>query len=334
MAEATAKKRNPLLMDVPPGETIIRMSREFDYPRQLVWDVYTDGDAMRHWWGPSKYDTVVREHDFRNGGKWRIDNATPDGKEVHPFYGVFSCIKPIDEFTWTFGYADFPPGTETYRFLDLGGRTRIEAISVFPDVASRDAIAAGGMEKGARETYERLDVLLAKVGHSKGVKSTESNPKVQFTRTVKAPRELVFEVWTRAEHLEHWFSPNGYTVHGVQSDPRPGGIFKLIMRNADGNGFWSVGKYLEVDPPRRVVTRVGGEAPGGSLMFEVVNTATFEEQGGRTIIHASGEVIAMHDRTIAETAIAGMHEGWKQTLDRFEAELARTQKARAKGAHS
>ncbi|MDP3738902.1 MAG: SRPBCC domain-containing protein [Hyphomonadaceae bacterium] len=151
---------------------------------------------------------------------------------------------------------------------------------------------------------------------------------VRFTRTVKAPRQLVFDVWTKAEHLAHWFSPHGFTVEGVESDPRPGGIFKLIMVPHDktgpgGSGFWSVGKYLEVDPPRRVVTRVGGEGADGKLMFEVINTAEFEEQGDHTIIHATGEVIAVHDPSIGEAAMAGMDEGWKQTLDRFEARLAK-----------
>jgi uncharacterized protein YndB with AHSA1/START domain len=164
MGDAAAKKRNKLHVEVPPGQPIILMKREFDFPRNFVWDVYTDGRHMKHWWGPSKYDTVVHEFDFRNGGKWRVDNVSKDGKQVHPFKGEFSSIKPKDEFTWTFGYADVPPGTETYRFLDIGGgRTRLETVSYFPDVASRDAIAAGGMEDGAIETYERLDALLEKL---------------------------------------------------------------------------------------------------------------------------------------------------------------------------
>jgi uncharacterized protein YndB with AHSA1/START domain len=147
---------------------------------------------------------------------------------------------------------------------------------------------------------------------------------VRFTRVVKAPRKLVFDVWTKPEHLSHWFSPNGYTVEGVQSDPRPGGIFKLIMVPAAGGaGFWSVGKYLEVEAPRRIVTRVGGEGSDGHIMFEVINTAVFEEQGSNTVIYAAGEVITINDAAIGEMALAGMNEGWKQTLDRFEAEVAR-----------
>lgn len=168
MADTPAKNRNKLHVEVPAGQPIIIMKREFDYPRDLVWDVYTNGDHMKNWWGPSKYDTVVHAFDFRNGGKWRVDNVSKDGKEVHPFKGEFSNIKPKDEFTWTFGYADIPPGTETYSFIDIGGgRMRVESVSHFPDVATRNAIAEGGMEEGARETYDRLDALLAKLNKAK-----------------------------------------------------------------------------------------------------------------------------------------------------------------------
>lgn len=168
MADAAATKRNKLIVECPSGEAIILMKRELDFPRDLVWRVYTDGPQMKHWWGPSKYDTVVHAFDFRDGGKWHVDNVSKDGKEVHTFRGEFSKIRPPNEFTWTFGYADMPPGTETYRFIDIGdGRTRIESVSVFPDAVSRDAIAAGGMEEGAIETYERLDALLTKIAGAK-----------------------------------------------------------------------------------------------------------------------------------------------------------------------
>lgn len=325
MGDAAAKRRNALIVEVPPGERTIFMRRDFDYPRELVWLVYTDGQQMRNWWGPSKYNTVVHEFDFRNGGKWRIDNVSKDGKEVHPFHGEFSNIKPIDEFTWTFGYADMPAGPETYKFIDLGnGRTRIESVSTFPDASTRDAIAKGGMEEGARETYERLDTLLGQTAKTSSAERFGFKPinAVRFTRVVNAPRKLVFDVWTRPEHLSHWFSPHGFKVEGVESDPRPGGVFKLIMVPEGGGGFWSVGKYLEVEAPKKIVTRVGGQGADGHVMFEVINTAVFEEQGSKTIIYAAGEVIAINDPAIGKMAMAGMDEGWKQTLDRFEARLA------------
>ncbi len=223
MGDLMERTKHKLYVEVPSRRADDLHAPRFRFPAQLVWRVYTDGSHMKHWWGPSKYDTVVHEFDFRNGGKWRVDNVSKDGKEVHPFHGVFSNIKPIDEFTWTFGYADYPAGPETYRFIDLGnGRTRIESHSVFPDVASRDMIAEGGMEAGARETYERLEALLEQ--HSKTESAVRYGFKpiaaVRFTRIVNAPRKLVYDVWTRPEHLSHWFSPHGFTVEGVESDPR------------------------------------------------------------------------------------------------------------------
>ncbi len=159
---------------------------------------------------------------------------------------------------------------------------------------------------------------------------------MRFTRTVQAPLSLVWDVWTKAEHLQHWFSPNGFTVEGVESDPRPGGVFKLIMVPKGGGGFWSVGRYLEVEPMRRIVVRAGGEGADGALMFEVVNTAEFEEQGQTTVIRVTSDIIAIYDASVGEPAMKGMDEGWRQTLDRFEAEIARALKESAlkKGAAS
>ena len=53
MADAAPKSRHKLHVEVPPGEHTVFMRREFDYPRELVWRVYTDGQQMKHWWWPS-----------------------------------------------------------------------------------------------------------------------------------------------------------------------------------------------------------------------------------------------------------------------------------------
>lgn len=157
-------RKNKLYVELPDGETIIRMSREFDYPRDLVWKATTQREHIGAWWGPAKYKCVVHAFDFRDGGKWAIDHVDPDDGTVHPFRGEFSDIKPGEEFTWTFGYADWPPGTEVYRYIDLGnGRSRIDSVSHFPTVEARDAIAQGGMEDGASESYDRLDALLQRL---------------------------------------------------------------------------------------------------------------------------------------------------------------------------
>ncbi len=73
--------------------------------------------------------------------------------------------------------------------------------------------------------------------------------QIEITRTYDAPRELVFDVWTKGEHLKHWYAPTGFTVPEVESDPTEGGIYRLAMRSPDGQVFWSQGAYREVRPP-------------------------------------------------------------------------------------
>ena len=68
---------------------------------------------------------------------------------------------------WTFIY-DVPPinehaSVETMTLTERNGRTYMTAISVHDSKESRDGHIQSGMEKGASETYERLDELLAKL---------------------------------------------------------------------------------------------------------------------------------------------------------------------------
>ncbi len=51
---------------------------------------------------------------------------------------------------------------------------------------------------------------------------------VALTRIYDAPRERVLECWTRAEHLVHWFAPQGFTIHSCEADARPGGVSWMI----------------------------------------------------------------------------------------------------------
>ena len=74
---------------------------------------------------------------------------------------------------------------------------------------------------------------------------------VDLTRVFQAPRERVFECWTRAEHLQHWFGPKGFTIHSCETDARPGGVFKLCMRAPDGKDYWVRGEFREVAAPSR-----------------------------------------------------------------------------------
>ena len=95
---------------------------------------------------------------------------------------------------------------------------------------------------------------------------------VNLTRVFDAPRKRVFDCWTQAEHLQHWFGPKGYTIHSAQTDPRPGGVFRLCMRTPDGADHWVRGQFGEVDAPNHLIINcTADDAQGVAALHEVID---------------------------------------------------------------
>jgi uncharacterized protein YndB with AHSA1/START domain len=149
------------LMVTTPSEREIVMTREFDAPRDLVFEAHTSCEHMSRWWGPRKYEVISCEIDFRVGGKWRIVHRGPDGDE-YAFRGEYRAIVPPESITWTFEFEGFPGqiSVETMRLEEHDGKTTFIATSVFDTVEARDGMLNSGMEEGASETMERLDEYL------------------------------------------------------------------------------------------------------------------------------------------------------------------------------
>ncbi len=146
-----------------PTELELVMEREFDAPRELVFNAHLDPEIIPLWWGPRQYKTRVETLDARPGGKWRFIQRGEDGNEI-AFFGEYRLISPHDKFVNTFGFdgMEGEPGEEEYNFIDLGnGRTLLRTYSKFKSKEELDAVLASGMEWGANETYDRLDEYLA-----------------------------------------------------------------------------------------------------------------------------------------------------------------------------
>ena len=139
------------------------MTRSFRAPRDLVFEAHTSCEHLRRWWGPRRYEVAECAVDLRVGGAWRIVHHGPEGEE-HVFSGEFREIDPPERFVWTFAWGGAPDtvGIEEYVFTEVDPITTITATGRFGSKQERDALLAdGGMEAGARETYERLEEYLA-----------------------------------------------------------------------------------------------------------------------------------------------------------------------------
>jgi uncharacterized protein YndB with AHSA1/START domain len=140
-----------------------------------------------------------------------------------------------------------------------------------------------------------------------------------FTRVLDAPRELVFDAWTRPEHVAHWWGPDGFTLTTHEMDVRAGGVWRFVMHGPDGTDYRNRIVFVEVRRPERLVYRHASEEGDEPVSF--TTTVTLDEQQGRTrlFMHMLFPSRDERDRVVRTY---GADEGAKQTLGRLEAYVA------------
>jgi uncharacterized protein YndB with AHSA1/START domain len=148
-------------------------------------------------------------------------------------------------------------------------------------------------------------------------------------RVFDAPRELVFKVFSEAEHLKHWWGPRGWTLTVCNVDFRPGGVWHYCMKCIDEKqvdffGFESWGKavYEEIVEPEKVIfvdyfsDADGNEAEG---MPSSQITMTLVELEGKTKIISRAQYVS--PEALKNVMEMGMEQGITETWDRLEEHL-------------
>src|SRR6185503_14790553 len=109
-------------------------------------------------------------------------------------------------------------------------------------------------------------------------KSNTSDRAISLTRTLNAPVELVWEVWTQPEHLANWWGPNGFTNTISVMDAKQGGAFNLVMHGPDGTDYDNKSVYKEVVHLEKIVYE--------HLSYpHFIATVRFEAQGDKTELY-------------------------------------------------
>jgi uncharacterized protein YndB with AHSA1/START domain len=134
--------------------------------------------------------------------------------------------------------------------------------------------------------------------------TTPSDREVVMARTFEAPRTLVWDAYTKPEHLRQWLlGPEGWTMPVCEIDLRPGGEWHFLWRRPEGDELEMRGVYREIVPPERLVNTEswGGEWP------ETENTVQLFEENGATTVTTT---ILYPSKEARDAAIAtGMADG-------------------------
>ena len=151
--------------------------------------------------------------------------------------------------------------------------------------------------------------------------------ELSITRLLNAPQELVWEVWTKPEHITHWWGPVGFSTTIHEMSIKPGGVWRFIMHGPDGRDYPNKIVFIEVVKPELLIYKHTGEDDTEDIKFHV--TVNFEKQGNKTklTMHSLFESAEELERVIKEY---GAKEGMVQHLNRLEEYVENYQPAQLK----
>ncbi len=162
------------------------------------------------------------------------------------------------------------------------------------------------------------------------------NNKFIITRSLNAPRELVWKVWTQKDHLMKWFGPKGVTMPVCDMDLRVGGTFLYAMETPDGNRMWGKWVFQEIIPPEKLVLINSFSDENGNITRhpmaptwprEMLSTTTLKEADGKTELTIEWLPINAGEDEIStfEAGRDSVTGGWAGTFEQLEAYLASIQ---------
>ena len=139
-----------------------------------------------------------------------------------------------------------------------------------------------------------------------------SKRMLTIRRTFNVPRKIVWEAWTKPEHIVQWWGPKGMQIKVIEHDFKVGGKWKYTMPMPDGNEFISDGVYSEIVEPEKIVTSANFKPMTEGVIILVL----FEENGDKTdftfsVIHPTEEYCKQQEKM-------GFYNGWGSAFDRLE----------------
>ena len=160
-----------------------------------------------------------------------------------------------------------------------------------------------------------------------GAEPATADREIVISRVIGAPRELVFEAFTRVRHLSRWWGPEGFTTTTRSFEFRVGGAWDFVMHGPDGTDYSEWITWTEIVPPERIAL-LHGESRDDPNAFESV--LTFEPAGEETRVVMRA---VFPTKELREEAVEKYHaiEGGEQTLRNlaaYVAELTRRETAR------
>ena len=166
---------------------------------------------------------------------------------------------------------------------------------------------------------------MSAMGRGGLAQSVTVDREIVISRVIDAPRELVFEAFTKVRHLSRWWGPEGFTTTTRSFEFRVGGTWDFVMHGPDGTDYQEWISRTEIAPPERIAL-LHGESRGDPNAF--VSVLTFESDGVATRIEMR---TVFPTKELRDEAVEKYHaiEGGQQTLDNLAAYVTELEQLRS-----
>ena len=140
----------------------------------------------------------------------------------------------------------------------------------------------------------------------------DKNRTLTIERTLNAPVQLVWDVWTQPEHIVSWWGPKGMQTKIVEHEFKVGGKWKYVMEMPDGSEFIADGEYLEIVELQKLFSSANFRPMTESVEIR----ALFEENGDKT--NFTFHVVHPTEAYCKQQEKMGSMNGWGSVFDRLE----------------
>jgi len=142
--------------------------------------------------------------------------------------------------------------------------------------------------------------------------TTPSEREIAMTRVFDAPRNLVFDAWTKPELLKRWLGVrNGWSLAVCEVDLKVGGAFRFVWQGQDGAEMGMGGVYREIVPPERLVSTERFDDPW--YEGEALDTIVLVEHDGQTTVTTT---VLYESQEIRDAVLeSGMARGVAESYD-------------------
>ena len=139
----------------------IVVSRLLNAPKELVWEMWTNPEHIKHWWGPNGFTNTILKMDVRPGGEWELIMHGPNGMDF-PNKHIYTEVVKYEKLVHVHG--SDPKFELTAIFTAQGNKTLVTVTSRFetPEMLQK-AVKEFGADEGLKQNIDRLVTYITEI---------------------------------------------------------------------------------------------------------------------------------------------------------------------------